>query len=149
MKKIAILCLALLIMLSVGCKGKANDKTQADNTSSTNSEIEITPGVTDNIFDENGSVIDGVSTLPTPGIEPDDDDKTEQNNDIKDLTKFTYEEFLAMTAKEREECMKAFPTVEEFFAWYEKVKKEYEDANPPIDVGDGNIDLDEVLGGKK
>ena len=50
-----------------------------------------------------------------------------------------------MSPKQQEACMKAYDSIEDFFEWYGKAKKEYEDAHPSVDVGDGVIDLDDYL----
>lgn len=146
MKKIAIFCLVISLMLFVGCKGDTSKDTQSNGTDSENSKIEITPGISDSIFDENGNVVDGVPTISVPEIDQ-DDDKTEQKPDEnKKPNDYTFEDYMAMTSKEKEAHMKSFAKVEDFFDWYEKAKKEYDDKHPPIDVGDGNIDLDKIFG---
>ena len=57
-----------------------------------------------------------------------------------------YEKFQSMSATEQQKYMESFDSVDDFFAWYNKVKTEHEAANPPIDVGDGSIDLDQIIG---
>lgn len=60
--------------------------------------------------------------------------------------KYTYKEYVKLTHAQQEAYMKSFESIEAFFDWYEKAKEEYEKNNPPIDVGDGNIDLEGILG---
>ena len=56
----------------------------------------------------------------------------------------TYEEYWAMSGKEQQAYYESFDSVEDFFAWYNTAKAEYEAANPGIDAGDGEIDLGEL-----
>ena len=52
----------------------------------------------------------------------------------------TYEQYNALSAEEQEEYFNSFDTVEEFFAWYNQAKQEYENNQDYIDVG-GNNDI--------
>ena len=57
----------------------------------------------------------------------------------------TYEEYNAMTAEEQEEYFHSFKTVEDFFAWYNKAKQEYEANQNYTEIGgDGNINIGEA-----
>ena len=58
-----------------------------------------------------------------------------------------YEKFHAMSPAEQQAYMESFDSIEAFFEWYEQAAAEYEAAKPPIDVGDGNINLDDIIGG--
>ena len=53
----------------------------------------------------------------------------------------TYEEFWAMSGEEQLEYKESFESVEDFYAWYNAAEQEYIEANPGIDAGDGEIDL--------
>lgn len=57
-----------------------------------------------------------------------------------------YERFQDMSPSEQQEYMEGFDSIEDFFDWYDKAKQEYDDANPPIEVGGGSIDLDDIIG---
>lgn len=74
-------------------------------------------------------------TKPTEG-DPSDDYVTE------------YERFLEMSPSEQEEYVDSFPSLDAFFDWYNAAKEAYEQANPPIDAGDGNIDIGDIIEGK-
>ena len=41
--------------------------------------------------------------------------------------------------------MNSYSNVEDFFAWYNSAKAQYELENPPIEVGDGNVDLGDLV----
>ncbi len=57
----------------------------------------------------------------------------------------TYEQYNAMSAEEQEKFFHLFDTVEEFFAWYNKAKQEYEDNQDYTEIGgDGNINIGET-----
>ena len=54
----------------------------------------------------------------------------------------TYEEYNALSAEEQEAYFNSFDTIEDFFAWYNKAKEEYEAKQDYIEVGeDGNLDI--------
>ena len=61
----------------------------------------------------------------------------------------TYEEYHALSGEKQQEYYESFASVEDFFKWYNVAKAEYEKENAAIDIGDGEIDLDEVIGGGK
>jgi flagellar basal body-associated protein FliL len=58
----------------------------------------------------------------------------------KDERVLTYEEYNALTAEEQEEYFYSFETVEDFFAWYNQAKQEYEDSQDYIEIG-GDSDI--------
>ena len=60
-------------------------------------------------------------------------------------TQCTYEEFAAMTPLQQQSVMESYESIEAFFAWYDEAKKAYEEAHPPIEVGNGNINLNDYL----
>ena len=127
----------MTVVLLSGCTGKK----QSDD--GTNSELEITPGISDSIFDENGGV-SGVpgATVPETDTPINSEEPKFNPDDPKDCT---YEEFVAMKPAQQEAVLKAYGSIEAFFEWYSKAKEEYEKDHPPIDIGDGNIDLDSIL----
>jgi hypothetical protein len=57
-------------------------------------------------------------------------------------TSLTYEEYLAMTPTQRSEYYNSFEDPKDYFDWFKKAKKEYDDAQDRIKIGEGgNIDL--------
>lgn len=57
----------------------------------------------------------------------------------------TYEQYNALSAEEQEEYFNSFKSVEDFFAWYNKAKAEYEASQDYTEIGsDGNIDIGET-----
>jgi len=70
-----------------------------------------------------------------PVVEPDD--------------ALTYEEYQALTGAQQMAYMESFPSVEDFFAWYNEAKAKYDEEQNRIEIGgDGNIDLDDIINGK-
>jgi len=55
------------------------------------------------------------------------------------------EEFQNMSAADQQAFMGTFENLDLFFAWYNQAKAEYEAANPPIDVGDGSVDIGDLI----
>ena len=57
-----------------------------------------------------------------------------------------YETFVAMDPALQRAYMESFESMEAFFEWYNAAKEAYEQAHPSIDVGDGVIDLEDLIG---
>ena len=69
-----------------------------------------------------------------------------QDNGWRNLT---YEQYNELSAAEQEEYFYSFNTVEDFFAWYNKVKEEYEKNQEYTEIdGDGNISIGEEEDGE-
>lgn len=64
---------------------------------------------------------------------------------VKTVEQTDYEKYLAMTGPEQQAFIDSFPTLEDFMAWLEKAKQEYEDK--AVGIGGGVIDLDKITGG--
>ena len=59
----------------------------------------------------------------------------------------TYEQYTQMTDAEQTAFRDAFDSLDDFFAWYNEAKDEYDEQNPSIDVGDGSVDLEDLMNG--
>lgn len=59
-----------------------------------------------------------------------------------------YEKFQNMSPSEQQAYVESFSSIEAFFTWYNAAKEEYEEANPPIEVGSGIIDIGAIIEGK-
>lgn len=57
-----------------------------------------------------------------------------------------YETFMAMDPALQRAYMESFESMDAFFAWYNAAKEAYELEHPSIDVGDGVIDLEDLVG---
>lgn len=57
-----------------------------------------------------------------------------------------YETFMALEPAVQRAYMESFESIEAFFEWYNTAKETYEKEHPAIDVGDGVIDLGDLLG---
>lgn len=149
----------------------------ASETEATVSETatETTPGLEDSIFDTEPEGTDQEVTEPeeTDGEQPDNQDDsvtppeddpattppatdpTKQPGSTDDETTddsaagqlSDYEKFQDMSPAEQQEYMESFEDIDAFFEWYNKAKEEHEAANPPIDAGDGNVDMGDIIGG--
>lgn len=86
---------------------------------------------------------EGESATPIESTEP---SSAGSANDV--ATGLTaYEQYNAMSAAQQEEFVNSFASITDFITWYNAAKEEYEALHPNIDVGDGNIDLGEIVGG--
>lgn len=57
----------------------------------------------------------------------------------------SYADYNAMSAASQRAYMESFENVEDFFDWYYDAKDAYDAAQPDIDVGDGVIDLEDLM----
>ena len=160
-KKILALTLALAVLL-IGC-GNANEvETTAEPTVTTEAvtttETSI-PGLEDSIFDDETEPTETVAqTDPTETTEPAETTEKPQPTEPEEpeTTAPTteppvpetvdYMTFQNMSASQQQAYMNTFGSLDLFFAWYNQAKADYEAANPPIDVGDGNIDMGDLVG---
>lgn len=58
-----------------------------------------------------------------------------------DETVTSYEWYHAMSGAEQKAFIESFDSIEDFFAWYNSAKAEYEALHPDVEIGDGNVDL--------
>lgn len=111
-KRIAVLMLALAL---TGCTQPTDETTQP---------TEDTRQVTTE------------ATAPAETTQPTEAVTTETTLPLPEA--ITYEAYLALTAEEQEEYSASFPSVDDFFAWLDQAKAEY-DATAPTEDNDGFI----------
>lgn len=92
-----------------------------------------------------------VTTQPSTGevtTQPSDSsgEETTQPSSGENST-MDYKTFQAMTGAEQRAFQDTFESLDAFFEWYNAAKETYEKENPPIDVGDGVIDMEDLVGG--
>lgn len=79
--------------------------------------------------------------------QPSEPEETKQTEPIEvPEGEIDYEEFTAMSPTQQRVYMESFESLDAFFEWYNAAKEEYEQAHPPIDVGDGVIDMEDIIG---
>ena len=57
----------------------------------------------------------------------------------------SYPDYVAMTAQQQLEFIYGFSTIEGFLEWYDVEKTKYNEQNPGQDLGDGEIDIGDLL----
>lgn len=88
------------------------------------------------------------ATQPPATEAPDPEEPTQGGGNNSGTTTMTeYEKYHAMSPSEQQAFMESFESIDAFFVWYENAKAAHDAAKPPIDVGDGSIDLDNIAGG--
>ena len=91
---------------------------------------------------------------PTQGTESDQPSETEPTVTEPAQTEpvqipegeIDYETFTAMDPALQRAYMESFESMDAFFEWYNAAKEAYEQEHPSIDVGDGIVDLEELVG---
>lgn len=56
-----------------------------------------------------------------------------------------YEKFRDMKAAEQQAFLESFESLDAFFEWYNRVKEEYAAAHPAIEIGDGVVDMGDLM----
>lgn len=87
------------------------------------------------------------STEPTKNdpTEPTKDDPTKPTETPTEPVDTTtdYETFMAMTPARKREFQESFPTLDDFFRWYNAARDAYYAENAPTEIGkDGTVELD-------
>lgn len=93
------------------------------------------------------------TTTPTEAGPPEETqnttpEETEATEPAPAVTNMTYERYCSLSGEEQMAYMQTFDSLADFFDWYNAAKEAYEKENPGIEIGDGNIDLGEIAGGK-
>lgn len=164
MKRLMILLAALLLLLLTACKTEEEptittfedvpgvmlvpedfwDETKPADTKIENPKegTEQTETVTKPVETEEETVGTETATEPTTAPET---ENTEPSGPAVQITE--YEWYHALSGEEQMAYMESFGSMDAFFAWYNAAKAEYEESRPSIDVGSGNIDLGDLIGG--
>lgn len=73
------------------------------------------------------------SATPSPTPTPEAEEKTE------------YEKYIDLSGAEQQKIFESYENPQDFFDWYNAAKKEYDDKNQAIIVGDGSINLEDYI----
>ena len=84
----------------------------------------------------------------TPTAEPTATPTPEPTSTPSESQELSYEEYNALDADAQKAYYESFANVADFFAWYNQAKAEHEQKNPPIIIGGGSINLEDILNGK-
>ena len=112
------------------------------------------PTLTETI-ENSGDANQTLETFPTINetTEPDTTEEDQVDNsdtatkpiEIKPAVVETeYEKYIGMSGTQQKDFMESFGSMEEFFAWLQNAKAEYEAAHPEIPIEDGTIDLSKI-----
>ena len=161
-RMISLLLAVVLVLSLMGCKTKAKEEPIAaapipegffDQTKPAD-ETE-TPAVTEKEQEEEPTTTseeqtDGVQSEETKATEATDateatEETQKPTNTIVQMTQ--YEWYHSLTGEQQMAYMETFESMDAFFAWYNAAKEEHEKERPSIDIGDGYIDLDKIIGG--
>ena len=58
-----------------------------------------------------------------------------------------YEWYHSLSGEQQMAYMETFDNMQAFFDWYNAAKEEHEKEKPGIDIGSGNIDMGDIIGG--
>lgn len=81
-------------------------------------------------------------SIPDTSVVPDTPGTTPEPN-----SELTYEEYNALSAEEQYAYFLSFDSIEEYFAWYNQAKQEYEDEQDRTEIGSGgSVDIGGIWG---
>lgn len=170
----ALMLLTAVGCVSQPNNGETVDTTPSGySTEATDATIETVPGIVDvetpiqNPLDDETDPTDAsVSETPDPSETPTEtteatapsEESTEPSEEATEPEETTpsttpdsavtsYEAYNAMSPDEQLAFYNTFESMEDFVAWYNAAKAEYDAQNPDIEIGDGNIDMDDIIGG--
>ena len=86
------------------------------------------------------------TTPPTEAPQPSETTPPTETPQPETKPQSEYETFQNMSAADQQAHMESFDSMDAFFDWYNNAKAEYEAANPPIDIGNGSIDMGDLMG---
>jgi len=155
-EKRKILILVILIVIFAGSTAAILLWRASDDQTAPEAPV---PAVEDSIFDDEGQLPS--EDVNQPSVEeqpqenaqedkPSSDAPLEGDPDVEPVPlpapgELSYEDYNAMSAASQRAYMESFENVEDFFVWYYDAKDAYDAAHPDIEVGDGVIDLEELL----
>ena len=96
-----------------------------------------------------GSSASGDKDEKPEETEPTIEETTQPEDEGVDIhpDEMTYEKYNAMSGEEQLAFFNSFASMEDFVAWYNAAKAKYDAEHPDIEVGDGNIDIGDIVGG--
>lgn len=170
-----VICLVLLLPKQDGGEGngKTNVDSSTDGSgqsgdSQTGDDGDLQPGdiLLDDDSDEdpqpdeqqtqtqqpsgNDNQTGGENTTPDPKPDPKPDDGGNTSSppavDVVKPEKLSYEEYHAMTPTNQRLYMESFNDPEAFFNWYNAAYEKYLKDHPAIDVGNGSVDIGDLIG---
>ena len=163
---LALLLALILLMAGCGKQNEAPDNTTTEAIATTQAPAttaESLSALEDSEFDDETEPVETEtqieeSTEPTQSVEPTETAKPTEPAKPEETTpaiqptqpsaneQMGYEKFHNMSGADQQAYMGTFENLDMFFAWYNQAKAEYEAANPPIDVGNGSVDMGDLIG---
>ena len=160
-RRIMAMLLAAVMLLTLAACNK-NENEPAATTESTGEIISAAIEIPENFFDqtkpaeeetvvpetEAAAEVPAETTAPEVTEEaPSATEETTAKPTAPAVTVTEYEWYNALSGEEQMAFMETFDSMAAFFDWYNAAKAEYEQLHPSIDIGDGNIDLGDLIGG--
>ena len=104
----------------------------------------------DTDIDVNISVGGGIGSGDTDGSgNTEDSGNTDGGADNQKPTgsipEIDYVTYVNLSQEEQLEIFNSFENIQDFFDWFNEIKEEYEADHPGIDIGDGNIDIGDLI----
>ena len=149
--KIKNVIIAILLLISIVLSISACSLVNKDiHDSNDDAAIDKENNNDDNVDIEIDLGADTDKNQPGADNEDEKDDQTDKtpSEDVVN-TDVTYEQYLAMSAEEREAHYNSFAEPAEFFDWFNAALAKYEEENKkPVLGEDGSVDIEDILGGQ-
>ncbi len=142
--------LAVLVCLClVACAQQPVDTTDESTTAlTTESTTQCTTQETQNSSAEETKTQETTTQSTTENTQEETTQTTEEAQDPTQETgseavpAMDYQRYNSLPGEEQMAFINSFPSIEDFFVWYNSAKAQYEAEHPDIEIGgDGNVDL--------
>lgn len=150
---IALLLAAVLLLAACGKKNNAAETTEPTIETTEAATISTLPGIIYTPENIGGALTEEEDTTPTSeATEPKEETEPtvgeeEKPTEAPVVPTTEYEKYNAMSGEEQEAFIDSFESIQAFMDWYNAAKAEYDALHPGIDIGDGNIDAGDLIGG--
>lgn len=124
-----------------GNTGNSANNTSSGNTGNSGSNTGNTGNANSN---QGGSANSGTGNENAPAVSG-GSTPAESTDPSTGIDYASYEDYINMTPDEQMAYYNQFPSMPDFVKWYNEAKAEYEKTHGAIDVGDGNINLGDLV----
>lgn len=164
MKKISVLsllaCVMAFVLLLTACEqpgeqigskpttGSTPGNHQTSGTQGTSQSTQPSGGNEELDNNEGAGGNEEIDNDEGTGDNEESDNKEDVVTPEEIIAQMTFEKYRSLSSAEQAEFRNLFDTVSDFFVWYNAAKAEYEENRDEIEVGDGKVDLGDIMDGK-
>ena len=146
-KKVIYASLAVMLVLAalIAFVGNQSKDYSVDDLSTDDTIVELEETPIPEVVDAVTETDTAVQKENESSSKQQEKSKPSGSEPAKSDTPAKYEDFMNMSSKDQQKFVDSFANMDAFFDWYNAAKKVYEQENPPIEVGDGVINIGEII----